>query len=238
MTSGFEIPGPSEISRLLRGETDVIAEWSRRWVAGRFVLHLAVIILGAGLYGATMGWWRGPQQALFVAIKFPLIIVLVTAGNALLNGLLAPLLGLNIRFYQSFSAIFMSFTVTSAVLGAFSPVMAFLVWNAPAMNSNVSAGFTYSAILLAQVAVIALAGTTGNARLLQLLLSLSPHRAPALRVMAAWLAGNLFLGSQLTWILRPFIGSPNLPVEFLRPNAFHGNFYEAVFRAIHQLLFG
>ena len=106
------------------------------------------------------------------------------------------------------------------------------------MSSNVSAGSTYSMILLAQVAAIALAGTTGNARLFQVLLSLSPHRAAASRVLAAWLAGNLFLGSQLTWILRPFIGSPDLPVQFLRPNAFHGNFYEAVFRAIHHILIG
>lgn len=235
MTFESKIPGPSEISRLLRGETEVIATWSERWVAGRFILHLAVIILGAGLYGATMGWWRGPQQALFVAIKFPLIILMVTAGNALLNGLLAPLLGLNIRFYQSFSAIVMSFTVTSAILGAFSPIIAFLVWNAPGMGV---AGSTYNVILLAHVAVIALAGTTGNIRLLQLLLSMSAHRAAALRVLAAWLTGNLFLGSQLTWILRPFIGSPGLPVQFLRPNAFQGNFYEAVFRAIHHLIFG
>jgi hypothetical protein len=237
MTSEFEIPRPSEISRLLRGETEVIAAWSSRWAAGRFMLHLTVIILGAGLYGATMGWWRGPQQALFVAIKFPLIMLLVTVGNALLNGLLAPLLGLNIRFYQSFSAIVMSFTVTSAVLGAFSPVVAFLIWNAPGMTSKIS-GSTYSVILLAHVAAIALAGTIGNVRLLKLLLSLSAHRAAALRVLGAWLAGNLFLGSQLTWILRPFIGSPNLPVQFLRPDAFHGNFYEVVFRAIHHILIG
>ena len=238
MTSEFEIPGPSEIGRLLRGETEAIAAWSRRWVASRFILHMSVIILGAGLYGAAMGWWRGPQQALFVAIKFPLIMLLVTVGNALLNGLLAPLLGLNIRFYQSFSAIVMSFTITSAVLGAFSPIVAFLVWNAPAMSSKVSAGSTYSVILLAHVAAIAVAGTTGNIRLLQLLLSLSAHRAAAFRVLGAWLTGNLFLGSQLTWILRPFIGSPNLPVQFLRHDAFHGNFYEAVFRAIHHILIG
>jgi LmbE family N-acetylglucosaminyl deacetylase len=38
----------------------------------------------------------------------------------------------------------------------------------------------------------------------------------AWRVISAWLAANLFLGSQLSWILRPFIGSPGLPVEFLR----------------------
>jgi hypothetical protein len=235
VTSPLEISGPSEIGRLLRGETEIISDWSGRWVTGRFLLHLAVIILGAGLYGATMGWWRAPQQALFVAIKFPLIILMVTAGNALINGLLAPLLGLGIRFYQSFSAIVMSFTVTSAILGAFSPVMAFLIWNAPAMTSNISSQPTYRIILLAHVAVIALAGTAGNIRLLQLLVLWSGSRVIAMRVLMAWLTGNLFLGTQLTWILRPFIGSPNLPVAFLRANAFHGNFYETIFRSFQQI---
>jgi hypothetical protein len=55
------------------------------------------------------------------------------------------------------------------------------------------------------------------------------------RVLVAWLAGNLFLGSQLCWILRPFIGSPVLPVEFFRTTALHGNFYENVLRSILQV---
>ena len=91
---------------------------------------------------------------------------------------------------------------------------------------------TYSFILLAHVAVIALAGVTGNMRLFQLLGQLGGNRAVARRVLFAWLAGNLFLGSQLSWILRPFIGSPGLPVEFFRETAFHGNFYEAVFHSL------
>jgi hypothetical protein len=189
--------------------------------------------LGAGLYGAAMGWWRDPQQAVYVAIKFPLIILLVTLGNTLINGMLAPLLGLDIRFRQSFSAIVMSFTVTSAILGAFSPIMAFLVWNASGINS--AGDLVYNFILLAHVAVIGLAGVAGNARLFQLLSRLGGSRMIASRVMFAWLSGNLFLGSQLTWILRPFIGSPTLPVEFLRNNAFHGNFYEAVFHSLRQI---
>ena len=214
----------------------MISAWSRSWVTRRFALQVAVIILGAGLYGAAMGWWRAPQQALYVAIKFPLIILLVTGGNTLINGMLAPLLGLDIRFRQSFSAIVMSFTVTSAILGAFSPIMAFLVWNAPAMSPQTSHNPAYNFILLANVAVIGLAGVVGNARLFQLLFRLGGNRAVAWRVIVAWLAGNLFLGSQLTWILRPFIGSPTLPVEFLRQNALPGNFYEAVFRSLHQIL--
>jgi hypothetical protein len=101
------------------------------------------------LYGAAMGWWRDPQQALYVAIKFPLIILLTTAGNALINAMLAPLLGLNIPFRQSFSAILMSFTIAAAILGAFSPLMAFMVWNAPPMSPEPVSGATYNFIKLA-----------------------------------------------------------------------------------------
>jgi len=192
--------------------------------------------LGAGLYGAAMGWWRSPEQALFTAVKFPLVILLTTLGNALLNAMLAPLLGLNIPFRQSFSAILMSFTVASAILGAFSPLLAFAVWNAPAISPQSLQGATYNFIKLANVAVIAFAGATGNARLFQLLARLAGNPAVARRVLFAWLVVNLFLGSQLSWILRPFIGSPNLPVEFFRTAALHGNFYESVFYSLQQLL--
>jgi hypothetical protein len=226
---------PSEISVLLRGESQAIAEWSGRWELRRFALHIGVIIMGAGLYGAAMGWWRAPQQGLYVAIKFPLIILLTTFGNALINGMLAPLLGLNIPFRQSFSVIVMSHAITAAILGAFSPLILFLIWNAPPMSTGAAGAPAYSTILLLQVAVIALAGATGNLRLLQLLTTIGGRPAVARRVMIAWLGGNLFLGSQLSWIMRPFIGSPDLPVQFLRQNAMHGNFYEAVFHALQKI---
>lgn len=224
-----------EISVLLRGEPERIAAWTGQWSARRFALHVVVIIVGAGLYGAAMGWWRDPQQALYVAIKFPLIVLLTTAGNALLNVMLAPLLGLNLPFRQSFSAILMSFVIAAAILGAFSPLMAFLVWNAPPMSPEAVSGATYNFIKLTNVAAIAFAGAVGNARLFQLLIRLGGRRAVAFRVLFAWLAGNLFLGSQLSWILRPFIGSPSLPVEFFRATALRGNFYENVFRSLLQI---
>lgn len=219
---------------LLRGKLESLAAWTEHWNARRFWLHVGVILMGTGLYGAAMGCWRDPQQALYDAIKFPLIILLTVIGNALLNGMLAPLLGLNIPFRRSFSAILMSFAITSAILGAFSPIIAFWIWNAPSMTSKTSAAAdtTYKLLLLAHVLAVALAGATSNIRLFQLLEKLGGSRAIARRVLFAWLAGNLFLGSQLSWILRPFIGSPNLPVEFLRRTAFHGNFYEAVFHSL------
>jgi hypothetical protein len=226
-----------EIGVLLRGEPEPIRLWSEGWDRRRLALQVGVIILGSGLYGAAMGWWRDPLQALFGAVKFPLVILLTATGNALLNAMLAPLLGLNIPFRQSFLAILMSFAVAAAVLGSFSPLMAYLVWNAPALVPGAPIPRrTYFAIQLAQVAVIAFAGVAGNLRLLQLLRNVSQNGRIAARVLFGWLAGNLFLGSQLSWILRPFIGTPDMPVEFLRATAFKGNFYESVFRSVLHLL--
>jgi hypothetical protein len=221
-------PHAAEIATLLRGERDAIESWLQVGLGSRLMLHVAVILLGAGCYGAAMGWWRDPQQALFTALKFPLILLLTAIGNAFINGMLAPLLGLDIPFRRSFAAVVMSFAVASAILGAFAPIIAFIVWNAPPLAATPGVAFAYSLLKLAHVGVIMLAGVTGSARLFQLLTHLGGGRAVAVRVMGAWLAGNLFLGAQLSWILRPFIGAPNLPVEFLRPNAPHGNFYENV----------
>src|ERR1051326_2691246 len=213
------------IGILLRGQPEILGEWIENWTVQRLLFCVAVIFGGAGIYGGAMGWWRAPQQGLIVALKFPLIILLTTLGNALLNGMLAPLLGLNLGLRQSLLAILMSFTIAAAILGAFSPVVFFMVWNTPPLTPDAAASASaHSFIQLMEVMVIAFAGVAANLRLLQLLRRLSGSAAISRKILCAWLAGNLFLGSQLSWILRPFIGSPVLPVEFLRDNAFQGSF--------------
>jgi hypothetical protein len=224
--------GVSEISVLLRGEPKSLRAWIEGWDLRRLGFCVGVIFVGAGLYGAAMGWWRDPRQGLFVAVKFPLIILFTTLGNGLLNAMLAPLLGLNIGFRQSLLAILMSFTIAAAILGSFSPLAAFMIWNSPPLSAEVDvSNFTYGLIQLTHVAVIAFAGVVANFRLVQLLRQFGGSTGAASRVLVAWLAGNLFLGSQLSWIFRPFIGSPGLPVEFLRPTPLKGSFYETVFRS-------
>src|SRR6266480_999428 len=123
-----------KLSVLLRGEIDSLCAWLEHWDTRRLLFCLGIIFAGAGCYGAAMGFWRAPLQALYVAIKFPLIILLTTLGNALLNAMLAPLLGLNIGFRQSLFAILMSFTIAAAILGSFSPLAAFIIWNAPPLS--------------------------------------------------------------------------------------------------------
>ena len=234
MTGASERPRLARLSLLLRGEVKSLEAWSAHWHGQRIVSHIGIIICGAGLYGAAMGWWRDPLQALYTAIKFPLIILLTAAANGMLNAMLAPLLGLNIPFRQSFLSILMSFTIAGAILGSFAPLVAFMIWNSPPMSFNTAESTgTYCLILLTFIVVIAFAGITSNLRLLQLLRHLGgPRKAVAMGVLMAWLAGNLFFGTQLSWVLRPFIGAPGMPVQFVRPDAFHGNFYETFFRTV------
>jgi hypothetical protein len=224
---------PPRMNPLLRGAPDVLRAWVEHARLDRSLFCVVIIVIGAGLYGAAMGSWRAPEQALYVAIKFPLILIACALGNALLNAMVAPLLGVDIGLKQSFRAILMSFAIAAAILGSFSPITLFILYNAPALSENArETAATYRLILLSYVAVIAFAGVVANLRLFQLLREMSGGRSPALRVLLAWLAGNLLLGSQLSWILRPFIGSPTMPVQFLRGDAFRGNFFETVFRMV------
>ncbi len=224
-----------QVPTLLRGETATVTPWTEDASPSRVALWLAVTFLGSAAFGAAMGWWRAPEQALFTAVKLPLVLLFTALGNALLNAMLAPLLGVNIGLRQSLLAVLMSFTIAGAILGGVAPLLAFVIWNAPPLAHSASAGTTHAFILLTIVAAIAFAGVAANVRLLRLLERLGGGRAGARRVLFAWLTVNLFLGSQLAWILRPFVGSPGLPVQFLRDEPLKGSFYEAVFYSVGRL---
>ena len=227
-----------QVRLLLRGETEFLQDSIRRWAKPRVLICVVTIVLGAGLYGAAMGAWRAPLQAFSTALKFPLVLLLTTLGNALLNGMLAPLLGLNIGFRQASLVILMSFTITSAILGSFSSLVFFITWNAPSISApSGSSLLCYSFMQLTHVALIAYAGIMGNVRLVPLLQTLSGSASVARNVLFAWLASNLLLGSQICWVLRPFIGPPNLEVEFLSSHPLQGSLFETAFDAARQLLF-
>ena len=232
------IPAPKLVGVFLGAGPDKFYEWVVWRQFGMMAFCFAAIVIGAGSYGAVVGCWRDPQQALYTGIKLPLVMLLTTAGNGLLNGMLAPLLGLNITFRQSFAVVLMSFAITSLVLGGLSPVALFIVWNTPPL----SAGTTlispeYAVMQLMLAAFVALAGIIGNVRLLPLLRQWAGTPGVGLKVLLAWLAGNLFLGSQISWVLRPFIWEANRPVAFVGRECFKGSFFETVFNAVCRLIF-
>lgn len=173
-------------------------------------------------------------MGVYVAVKLPLLIALTLGCNGLLNGLLALLLGTGLGFRQSLLALLTSFALAAVILGSLAPVTFFLAWNAPPPNAP-GAGSAHSAYLITHTLLIGFAGIASNIHLHRLLAVKSPTPAAATVTLLAWLGGNGFLGAQFSWILRPFFGSPQLKVEFLRPDPMTGNFYQSVWNSINHV---
>lgn len=229
---------PRAFDSFLRAEPEHFHEWVTRRQSELVAFCVVIIVAGAGSYGAVMGSWREPMQAFYTGIKLPMVILLTTLCNGLLNGMLAPLLGLNVSFRYSLSAVLISFAITSVVLGGLSPVALFIVWNTPPLTAGTTlTSPEYGFLQLTLAVFVALGGIIGNVRLLPLLRHWAPKPAIARNVLLAWLAGNLLLGSQICWVLRPFIWDSKRPVEFIGPEGFHGSFFETVIQAVWRLAF-
>ncbi|MEM9074872.1 MAG: hypothetical protein AAGE52_40620 [Myxococcota bacterium] len=209
---------------------------------GAIAMRAAVtIVLGAGLYGAVFGSWRGSAQAAYVALKLPLLLFAVAACAASANAILATLLGSRMSFRQSATCILLSLAVTAAILGALSPISLFLVHHAPppdpaalglAPEDPLAAGSIRiaQAILLWHVVVVAGAGLAGVVRLGTLLRSLVGRELVARRIFWSWLVIEGLSGAELSWLFRPFLGKPHLPQSLWRQEALHGNFFEEATR--------
>lgn len=197
----------------------------------------ALACAGLALYGFTVGFWRDPVMGGYVAVKLPLLVALTLACNALLNGLLGLLLGTGLGFRQSFFALLTAFALAAVILGSLAPVTFLLAWNAPPPDSP-GAGNAHAAYLVTHTLLIGFAGIAANIHLHRLLAAKAPNATAATMTLLAWLGGNGFLGAQFSWILRPFFGSPNLEVQFLRPDPMNGNFYQAVWNSIQHLTGG
>ena len=82
------------VSEFLRAQPAHLNAWVKDQPRQLAVFCFVAILFSAGAYGGAMGSWSCPLQMLYTGIKLPLAILLTTLGNGLLNGMLAPLLGL------------------------------------------------------------------------------------------------------------------------------------------------
>lgn len=210
------------------------ADWLDFPTSGRVLRVALTAFAGLAIYGFSVGYWRDPLMGAYVAVKLPLLILLTLVCNGLLNGLLGLLLGTGLDFRQSLLALLSSFALAALILGSLAPVTFFLAWNAPSASSP-NAATAHSAYLVTHTVLIGFAGITANLHLHRLLAVRAPTPAAANATLLAWLGGNGFLGAQFSWILRPFFGTPQLKVEFIREHPLRGNFYQSVWQATEKI---
>jgi hypothetical protein len=201
---------------------------------------VATLVAGAGAYGIAFGFWRAPAQAVYSAVKLPLLFLAVAACTIGLGAMLALLLRARLSLAQTAVCILLSFAVTSALLGAVAPIALLVSVTVPPpdpaalglLPDDPRAAPSMAvarALLLVHVFVVASAGTAGVARVRALLLRLGNDEAVTRRVQVAWIASQFFVGTQLSWFLRPFFGRPHLPPTLTAPEGvFTSSFFAEV----------
>jgi hypothetical protein len=241
------------LDAVLRGETTQ-ASLLR---SGQFdvpVAGFAALIVGLGaFYGFCMSWFAlfnrdtpAYAQVFGSMVKVPLLFLLTLLVTLPSLYIFNALVGSRLGGLALVRLLVASLAVTLAVLASFGPIVAFF-----AVTTT-----SYPFIVLLNVAVFAVAGLLGLAFLLQTLhrLSLDAGEPPAAtaktagaldrapgsvlgknvkKVFFCWVIVYGLVGAQMSWVLRPFIGSPDRPFEWFRYR--ESNFFEAIARALAQL---
>lgn len=215
------------IDQFLRGEgifaTILPAQVSPReqaWAQLRFI-----VVCGC-IYGAVMGsfgglTWRSVHQILVSATKVPLLFLVTFLLCVPSFYVMNALRGLHADFLRVLNALLGFQSLAAIVLAALGPI----TW---LMNVSTT---LYPFIVLWNGLMFGVASFCGHFMLRKLyrpLVASNPRHALLQKV---WIVLYTFVGIQMAWVLRPFIGAPGMPVQFFRQEAW-GNAYVQVLELI------
>jgi hypothetical protein len=185
-------------------------------------------------YGAIIGSFNSPQQAIASAIKLPALYLLTLVVCLPALYIFNVLFGSTKSIAQHFTYVLSTASVIALLLCGFAPVtLFFLITITPTQD--------YSFFLLLNVAIFTLTGIFGVSFLYQAMRpddsELDKNVKLRAKILRMWLMLYGFVGSQLGWTLRPFFGAPiSGHFEVFRPRS--GNFLSGVWNAIANLFMG
>ena len=183
---------------------------------------LAILIVFGFTYGLAMGSFGGLSdtrwlQMLYSAAKVPLLLLATFALSLPSFFVLNTILGTRADFAAVLRALIASQAGLTVVLAAFAPVTLF--WYAS--SASYDDAILFNAFMFA---VASLAAQWMLRRLYRPLIAANPrHRA----LLKSWLLIYAFVGIQMGWLLRPFIGAPSAQPQFFRAEMW-GNAYVVV----------
>ena len=215
-------PRSSALHRVLTGTV----EPGEQATATPLQAILAVLFVGGALYGVVMGSYGGrPSQALFAAIKTPLLLVGATLICLPNFYVVNAVLGLRADFGAACRAVLATEAVVAAMLAALAPVTALVYVSGVSYSGAVflnGCQFLFAA-LIGQLAL--------RTRYAELVLRDRRH-VIARRV---WTLLFVFVAIQLSWVLRPYVGAPSMPSQFFRAESW-SNAYVVVAELVCDVL--
>ncbi|MGL6076100.1 MAG: hypothetical protein ACRC8S_18230 [Fimbriiglobus sp.] len=184
------------------------------------------VVLGGMIYGATMGsygGWSGERvlQIVYSSLKVP---VLLSASMLLALPpffVLNMLLGLAKDFPQALRAVVAGQGFVAVVLASLAPYVT--VWYATVSD--------YQEAIVINGFLFMVASLTSQVLLRRQYLPLIADNRRHRWMLRLWLVMYCFVGVQMGWVLRPFVGHPGTPPTFVRTEAW-GNAYVMLYQAV------
>ncbi len=200
--------------------------------AGLVEVRLAVlwVLLFGCLYGALMGtfggvWGDRSLQVCYSAAKVP-VLLLGTFCIAIPSFFVVnTLFGLRPDFDIVLRALVGTLATLTIILASLAPLT--LLWYVSIDDYHTAILFNGGVFMVAT-----LAGQVFLRRAYRPLIARDPRH---LWMVIGWTVIYAFIGIQMAWVLRPFVGKPGVPVEFFREDAW-GNAYVVILRLLSGIL--
>ncbi len=181
------------------------------------------------VYGAVLGSTHSLWQALSSAAKLPILFLATMMICIPTLYVFSLLFGSNQRLNQCVALVLSAITVTAVLLLSFASITFFFLLT--------TSGYQFFKLL--NVLFFTIAGIIGMLSLKQGMQVVSAGDKEAGRkkrnlVLYLWIVLYAFVGSQMAWTLRPFVGYPNAKFELIRELG--GNFYADILASIGELL--
>lgn len=191
-----------------------------------FSLLVASSIL-FGIYGLIIGCSSGILQGLFSAVKLPALYLLTLIICFPTLYFFNVMFGSKQTFEQYLTLLMTAMAEMSVLLLGFAPVTLFFMLSTQ----------DYQFFILLNVAILGLTGVLGIKFFYEGMIYMTEKdeegRKLRLNILRFWLILYGFVGTQLSWTLRPFFGAPGEPFQLFREQ--ESNFYLNVMQAISSL---
>lgn len=196
------------------------------------------LVLG-GLHGLFVGCYAlfnsmdgAAAHMLAVTIKLPALFLLTLLVTFPSLYVFNALLGYGLRFRATLRLLVATIVVNLALASSLGPILAFFTVSTK----------SYTFIVLLNVAILGIGGLASLAFLLRTMIRAqnaepvafaaeasaeTPRRAMPL--LFVWIITYALVGTQMGWLLRPFIGHPDRPLTVFRER--EGSFVEAIWNA-------
>jgi hypothetical protein len=180
----------------------------------------------------VMGTYSGtgsprPLQVIYSAVKVPFLIITTCLLSLPSFAVINTLLGLRADLARVVRALLATQAGLTIILASLAPFTA--LWYASSSSHDTAVLFNGLIFAVASFGAQWLL----RREYVPLIRSNRRHRW----MLRTWLVIYVFVGIQMGWVLRPFVGAPDMPVQFFREGSW-SNAYEVVILMIWRAVTG